>query len=228
MNMARMNSSAQRSGLPTFEAEEFIKCMSRLVVIDQEWVPHTEAASLYLRPTLIGIEPTLGVASSDSALLYTILSPVGGYFKPGATSMGVSLLADPRYTRAWPGGVGDRKVGSNYAPTIQIQKEATAQGLQQVLWLYGDDHQLTEAGTMNVFVLLVNERGGNFCCANPIKMHLINIRNSSRTRANHTTIKWSHSARHHTRFHLALSPRVASIQSHRTQHHNVRGQEGFV
>lgn len=160
MNMARMNASAARSGLPTFEADEFIKCFSRLVSIDQEWVPHTESASLYLRPTLIGIEPTLGVASSDSALLYTILSPVGGYFKPGATSMGVSLLADPRYVRAWPGGVGDRKMGSNYAPTIQIQKEASAQGLQQVLWLYGEDHQITEVGTMNIFVLLVNEQGG--------------------------------------------------------------------
>ncbi|CRK96718.1 CLUMA_CG010038, isoform A [Clunio marinus] len=159
MNMARMNASAQRSGLPTFEGDEFIKCMSRLVTIDQEWVPHTEAASLYLRPTLIGIEPTLGVASSDSALLYTILSPVGGYFTAGATSMGVSLLADPRYTRAWPGGVGDRKMGSNYAPTIQIQKEATAQGLQQVLWLYGEDHQVTEVGTMNFFMLMVNEQG---------------------------------------------------------------------
>lgn len=160
MNMARMNASAQRSGLPTFEGDEFIKCMSRLVTIDQEWVPHTEAASLYLRPTLIGIEPTLGVASSDSALLYTILSPVGGYFKPGATSMGISLLADPRYVRAWPGGVGDRKMGSNYAPTIHIQQEAAAKGLQQVLWLYGEDHQVTEAGTMNIFILLVNEQGG--------------------------------------------------------------------
>jgi len=73
--------------------------------------------------------------------------------------MGISLLADPRYVRAWPGGVGDRKMGSNYAPTIHIQKEAAAKGLQQVLWLYGEDHQLTEAGTMNIFVLLVNEQG---------------------------------------------------------------------
>jgi branched-chain amino acid aminotransferase len=160
MNMARMNASAHRAGLPTFEATEFIKCMSRLVTIDQEWVPHTESASLYLRPTLIGIEPTLGVASSDSALLYTILSPVSGYFeKSEKKSSGVSLLADPRYTRAWPGGVGDRKMGSNYAPTIQIQKIATDMGLHQVLWLYGEDHQVTEVGAMNVFVLMVNEQG---------------------------------------------------------------------
>lgn len=158
MNMHRMNLTARRSGLPTFEGEEYIKCLSRLISIDQEWVPHTEAASLYLRPTLIGIDPTLGVASSDSALLYTILSPVGGYFKAGASGA-VSLLADPRFTRAWPGGVGDRKMGSNYAPTIHVQKEAAKQGLQQVLWLYGEDHQLTEVGTMNIFMFYINDNG---------------------------------------------------------------------
>ena len=27
MNMARMNATASRSGLPTFEAEEFIQCV---------------------------------------------------------------------------------------------------------------------------------------------------------------------------------------------------------
>lgn len=56
MNMARMNLAAQRSGLPTFEGKEFVQCLSRLLSIDSEWVPHTEAASLYIRPTLIGID----------------------------------------------------------------------------------------------------------------------------------------------------------------------------
>ncbi|XP_037937387.1 branched-chain-amino-acid aminotransferase, cytosolic [Teleopsis dalmanni] len=158
MNMSRMNLAAKRSGLPTFEGEEFIKCISRLLSIDSEWVPHTEAASLYIRPTLIGIDPTLGVASSDSALLYTILSPVGSYFKADSDGA-VSLLADPRYTRAWPGGVGNRKMGSNYAPTINVQKEAARKGLNQVLWLYGEDHQLTEVGTMNIFMFYINDQG---------------------------------------------------------------------
>lgn len=56
MNMSRMNLSAKRSGLPTFEGLEFVKCMTRLISIDQEWVPHSEAASLYIRPTMIGID----------------------------------------------------------------------------------------------------------------------------------------------------------------------------
>lgn len=98
MNMNRMNVSAHRSGLPTFDGEELVKCVTRLISIDQEWVPHTEASSLYIRPTLIGIDPTLGVASSESALLYAILSPVGEYFKADKSG-GISLLADPRYTR---------------------------------------------------------------------------------------------------------------------------------
>lgn len=54
--MQRMNLSAQRAGLPNFDGLEFIKCINRLIQIDQEWVPHAEASSLYIRPTLIGID----------------------------------------------------------------------------------------------------------------------------------------------------------------------------
>jgi branched-chain amino acid aminotransferase len=55
-NMERMNQSAVRAGLPTFEGENLIKCLCQLVSIDQEWVPHSESSSLYIRPTLIGID----------------------------------------------------------------------------------------------------------------------------------------------------------------------------
>lgn len=56
LNMERMNNSAVRSGLPPFRGEELIKCLCRLISIDQEWVPHSTASSLYIRPTLIGID----------------------------------------------------------------------------------------------------------------------------------------------------------------------------
>lgn len=72
---------------------------------------------------------------------------MGGYFNTDSSSRAVSLLADPRFTRAWPGGVGDRKMGSNYGPTIHVQKEAASKGLQQVLWLYGPDHEVTEVNS---------------------------------------------------------------------------------
>lgn len=173
MNMRRMNSSAVRLGLPTFNGEELIKCSIRLIGIDQEWVPHSTSSSLYIRPTLIGIDPTLGVASSKSALLYVILSPVGSYFKQTEAKDGVSLLADPRYTRAWPGGCGSYKVGSNYGPTIYVQREAVERGLQQVLWLYGEDNEVTEVGTMNIFMFYINDDGEKELITPPISSGLI-------------------------------------------------------
>lgn len=56
LNMERMNLAAARSGLPMFDGEELIKSIARLVQIDQEWVPHSETSTLYIRPTLIGTE----------------------------------------------------------------------------------------------------------------------------------------------------------------------------
>ncbi|CAL1271716.1 unnamed protein product [Larinioides sclopetarius] len=158
MNIKRMLSTAERASLPLFDADELLKCMKKLIAIDQHWIPEKEGCSLYVRPTLIGIEPSLGIASSKKALLFIITGPVGAYFSSGQEKA-VSLLADPKHVRAWPGGVGNKKMGCNYAPTIHIQQIAERENLQQVLWLYGENHQLTEVGSMNIFVLLVNTAG---------------------------------------------------------------------
>ncbi|XP_006107054.1 branched-chain-amino-acid aminotransferase, mitochondrial, partial [Myotis lucifugus] len=47
----------------------------------------------------------------------------------------------------------------NYGPTVFVQQEAKKKGCEQVLWLYGPDHQLTEVGTMNIFVYWTHEDG---------------------------------------------------------------------
>lgn len=63
------------------------------------------------------------------------------------------MLAETRHVRAWPGGVGCFKLIGNYAPGILPAMEAEANGYDQILWLFGGDHELTEVGTMNLFVL---------------------------------------------------------------------------
>lgn len=77
LNMERMNASAVRCGLPTFNGTELIKCISRLVSIDQEWVPHSESSSLYVRPTLIGIDvsPRYHIVSQLAMLKRRSVSP---------------------------------------------------------------------------------------------------------------------------------------------------------
>lgn len=121
---------------------------------------------------MIGTEPALGVSPSGNALLFVVTSPVGPYFGTGALKP-VSLLADPQYVRAWPGGSGDSKLGSNYAPTLLVQEEAKKKGCQQVLWLFGPDHELTEVGTMNIFVFLKRKDGGKELITPPLGDGLI-------------------------------------------------------
>merc|ERR1719159_1050066 len=104
---------------------------------------------------MIGIDPSLGVGASNEVELYVILSPVGPYFSGGFKP--VSLLADPKFVRAWPGGCGFVKMGSNYAPTLHVGKVARQNKCHQALWLYGPDHEITEAGTMNIFVVFKKE-----------------------------------------------------------------------
>lgn len=49
----------------------------------------------------------------------------------------------------------------NYGSSLFAQCEAADHGCQQVLWLYGEDNQITEVGTMNLFLYWINEDGGN-------------------------------------------------------------------
>lgn len=44
-----------------------------------------------------------------------------------------------------------------------VQREANKKGCDQVLWLYGPDHQLTEVGNMNIFIFWTREDGGEPC-----------------------------------------------------------------
>jgi len=155
-NMSRMLKSSLRLSLPGFDKAELLKCISKLITVDQDWIPNSRKCSLYVRPTLISTEATLGVKPPASACLFVITSPVGPYFSTGTFSP-ISLLADPSFVRAWPGGIGESKAGGNYGPTIFAQQIAQKKGCSQCLWLYNDE--VTEVGTMNIFMYWVNENG---------------------------------------------------------------------
>lgn len=106
---------------------------------------------------MIGTQRTLGVGPPGSALLYVICSPVGPYYPTGFKA--VSLEATNYAVRAWPGGVGNKKLGANYAPCIVPQMQAASRGFHQNLWLFGEDERVTEVGTMNFFVVLRDASG---------------------------------------------------------------------
>ncbi|KAL7416797.1 putative branched-chain-amino-acid aminotransferase 2 [Mrakia frigida] len=157
-NMARMNNSATRIALPTFDGDALTALIKKLVMIDSAWIPSEPGHSLYIRPTLIGTQNALGVGPSKDALLFVICSPCGPYYATGFKP--VSLMATSSIVRAGPGGTGSYKLGANYAPGVMPQVDAASKGYSQNLWLIGKEHLLTEVGTMNMFVVFDKPDGG--------------------------------------------------------------------
>ncbi|KAL6718118.1 branched-chain-amino-acid transaminase bat2 [Lecanora helva] len=157
-NMARMNKSSARIALPNFSPSAMIALISRFCKMEERFVPAARGYSLYLRPTMIGTQRTLGIGPPGSALLYMIASPVGPYYPIGFRA--VSLEATTYAVRAWPGGVGDMKLGANYAPCIMPQLQAAKRGFHQNLWLFGQEEFVTEVGTMNFFAAFLDKNTG--------------------------------------------------------------------
>jgi len=157
-NMARLNKSVARIALPNFEPNNMIQLIGEFSKLESRFIPDTKGYSLYLRPTMIGTQRTLGVGPPGSALLYLIASPVGPYYPTGFKA--ISLEATDYAVRAWPGGVGDKKLGANYAPCIVPQMQAASRGFHQNLWLFGEEEYVTEVGTMNLFACIKNKETG--------------------------------------------------------------------
>lgn len=151
LNMARMNRSAERLALPTFDGDALLECLKQLIKVEKQWIPQKDGYSLYIRPVIIGTQESVGITPPDRALLYIILSPVGPYYPDGFKP--VALHGTTEFIRAAPGGTGSYKVGANYAPGVHAQRAAANLGYVQNLWLYGPEHYLTEVGTMNLFVV---------------------------------------------------------------------------
>lgn len=78
-----------------------------------------------------------------------------------APQHGLKLIASSEDTiRAWPGGFGYAKLGANYGPTLVAQGEARARGFDQVLWLFGSENYVTEAGASNFFIVWRSKESG--------------------------------------------------------------------
>ncbi len=154
-NWQRMKKSAERLCMEFLDEESFIQAIADLVRLDHAWIPTRPGASLYIRPTLLGIEPFLGVRPSNRYLFYVILSPVGAYYREGWSPL--RIWVEQEYLRAAPGGLGETKAAANYAGSLKAAQRAKEKGFSQVLWLDVSRQYIEEVGTMNVFFVFADE-----------------------------------------------------------------------
>ena len=155
-NYKRMNNSAERMVIPKIDEEFMIEATKKLVEIEKDWVPHTDGASLYIRPFIFATDPYVGVRPADHYLFLIILSPSGAYYSTGLNP--VKIYVEQKYVRAVRGGTGFAKTAANYAISLKGQDEAHEQDYEQVLWLDGVEQKyIEEVGSMNIFFVIDGE-----------------------------------------------------------------------
>lgn len=152
-NVARLIQSSELLALPPVDADQLTQMIVDLVKRFAGEVP-LPPGSMYIRPTHIGTEVSIGKAAapSNESMLYVLLSPVGDYFAGGGQPLRL-LLADEARCASHMGMV---KSGGNYASALQPIMEAKQEAqADQVLFCPGGDVQ--ETGAANFILIDGNE-----------------------------------------------------------------------
>jgi branched-chain amino acid aminotransferase len=146
----RLNASARRLAMPEIAESRFLEMAWACVRANARYLPPQGRGSLYLRPTLYANEPGLGLRTA-SCHGFSMLAAACA--NPDFRAR--RLWAEQGLVRAAPGGLGAAKTGANYAASMLALRQAQARGYDDVAWLDAEEHRcLTEAGTMNLFVVL--------------------------------------------------------------------------
>jgi branched-chain amino acid aminotransferase len=150
-NAARMRRSAEKILMEPIPEDIFIDAVNRCVQLNIKYVPpHGTGASLYVRPLLIGTGPQVGVKPAEEYVFMVFVMPVGPYFKTGFKP--VDLIVEEEVDRAAPLGVGDVKVGGNYAAGMRASMRAKKAGFTEVLYLDAvEKRYIDESGPANFF-----------------------------------------------------------------------------
>ncbi len=149
-NARRMNNTHERLCIPHLPEEDFVQAVKAIVEVEKDWVPHSEGASLYIRPYTIATMAQLGVHASTSYKFIVICSPSGAYYAAGLAP--IDIYVEDTYVRACPGGTGFTKCGGNYAVSLLAGQKAEKKGYSQVLWLDSQERRyVEEVGAMNIF-----------------------------------------------------------------------------
>ena len=152
-NVARLQQSSQLLSLPEVDGAMLTQMILDILKRYAADVPNPPG-SMYIRPTHIGTEASIGKAAAPSleSLLYVLLSPVGDYFAGGTKPLRL-LLEDNARCASHMGMV---KSGGNYASALQpIMRARAAVKADQVLFCPNGDVQ--ETGAANFLLIDGNE-----------------------------------------------------------------------
>ncbi|QIL48876.1 branched-chain amino acid aminotransferase [Vagococcus hydrophili] len=156
-NAKRINRSGRRLIMPELPEEKFIEAVKKVVAANYDYVPpYGTGGTLYLRPIIIGVGDSIGVAPANEYIFTVFCMPVGPYFKGGMKPTNF-IVSD--YDRAAPAGTGAAKVGGNYAASLLPGTEAKERSFSDCIYLDPATHtKIEEVGAANFFGITKDNR----------------------------------------------------------------------
>ncbi len=150
-NARRLQRSAAYLEMAVPPMELFCSAVTEAVKNNIDYVPpYGSGGSLYIRPVLFGVGPTVGVRPSANYMLIVFVTPVGHYFRNG--TRGIDVMVDRHHDRSGAFGTGAVKAGGNYASSLKSGIEAHKKGYDSVLYLDPTEHKyVDECGAANFF-----------------------------------------------------------------------------
>ena len=142
-NAERMFNTARRTCMAQVPVDMFVDAVKRVVKENEDYVPpFGTGGSMYIRPLLIGTGPQIGVSPATEYTFIVMVMPVGAYYKGGLKPVRALVVDD--YDRAAPHGMGDVKVGGNYAASLYAHESAKHAGYPVELYLDAKTHTMVE------------------------------------------------------------------------------------
>ena len=156
LNAERMYRSAAFLEMPSFPVEHFLSALDEVVRANASSVPpHGTGASLYIRPYLFASGIVIGVQPAEEYQFRIFTTPVGPYFKGGATPIAL-MVSD--FDRAAPHGTGAIKAGLNYAMSLHSHEIARRAGYTENVYLDAAKREFVEE-TGGANILFVDKDG---------------------------------------------------------------------
>ncbi|MDA0680618.1 MAG: branched-chain amino acid aminotransferase [Proteobacteria bacterium] len=153
LNWRRFARSAERLRMPVVPAKLFAEALSSVVISLANFIPTGRGQSLYLRPTMFGLDPHFAVKGSDHFVFLLIASPSDAYY-----ASPIRIMIERESFRAARGGTGDVKVGGNYAASLKANENCVALGFDQSLWLDPTaGENIEELSAMNFMAVIDGE-----------------------------------------------------------------------
>ncbi|QKX62935.1 uncharacterized protein TRUGW13939_10103 [Talaromyces rugulosus] len=146
---ARLQRSCNAVAIPEIPQETFWKSVNLALGRNAEFVPpHDSDAAMYVRPLAFGSDAFIAVSAGPSYKFCVYTQPISAYH--GLSPIKALVLED--LDRAAPLGVGNVKVGGNYAPVLRWSDKARRDGFGITLHLDSRTHSEIDEFSTSGFI----------------------------------------------------------------------------